>query len=103
MKHIYKHGERFQISKKLNGEWKYFGTYQTLSEAQHYRDELVKANWEVKWETDNSLRYLYQNKYGKWEIRHNGYWGVYNSLCDAKAERDLLELYGWEIEDACAA
>lgn len=37
---------RYKVQKSINGETKYFGTYDTLEEAKKRRDELIENGWE---------------------------------------------------------
>ena len=44
-KYVYWNGKRFYIRKNINGEKKYFGTYNTLNEALDERDKLIENGW----------------------------------------------------------
>lgn len=38
----------YEIQKQINGKSKYFGTYNTLEDAQTERDLLIKYNWDIE-------------------------------------------------------
>ena len=61
-KYIRKDGNNFKITKQINGEFHYFGSYSSLEEAIKNRDELVDNNWgEFHILKDNSLKYIVYN------------------------------------------
>lgn len=42
---ITKKGNKYEIYKTINGRKKYYGSFDTLKEAQKRRDELIVDNW----------------------------------------------------------
>lgn len=38
-------GNKYEIYKTINGRKKYYGSFDTLKEAQKRRDELIVDNW----------------------------------------------------------
>jgi hypothetical protein len=44
---IHKKRQKYAVRKTTNNQFKYYGTFNTLEEAQVFRDELVKNNWKI--------------------------------------------------------
>lgn len=45
-RNIYKHGKRYEISKRINNKTVHFGSYNSLAEAMKVRDKLKANNWQ---------------------------------------------------------
>lgn len=49
-KYIHHRRGRFEITRRIDGKTKYFGSYDSLKEAQKVRNELIMNDWGVSFE-----------------------------------------------------
>ena len=99
---------KYEIYKSINGRKKYYGSFDTLKEAQKRRDELIVDNWGYSFE-----EFPLQGKtpkYGKYITFHNGrfkvlkllnghqrFIGAFNTVDEAKKLRDFLIDNNWDL------
>ena len=103
---------KYRLIKRIDGQAKYYGTFDSYEEAVNVRDKYDKEGWPTiptKTKTrrpfDKSMRYIHKVKDNpvKYQITKlvNGrfkYFGTFNSLEDAQEERDLLIEWGWTYD-----
>lgn len=101
--YIRKERGRFIVSKIIDGELKYFGTYDTKEEAVKARDELWENNWQVEEEFGeekiDEYVYLVGDEYivkneinGSEEI-----FGTFKDMAEAIKFRNLCVRNNWKI------
>lgn len=109
MKYISKLNNKYCIYKTINGKNVYFGSFNTLEEAQKYRDFLVAHDWDLKYKKRkprkyNLPKYIYQKpgedtfiirKTINYQQVHIGY---YKTLQEAIHERDFYESINWDLD-----
>ena len=101
--YIRKERGRYIVSRIIDGELKYFGTYDTKEEAITARDELWEKNWEVNedYGEEKYDEYIYQvgdDYIVKNEI--NGVeeiFGVFNDSSEAIKFRNLCVRNNWKV------
>lgn len=105
---ITKKGNKYEIYKTINGRKKYYGSFDTLKEAQKRRDELIVDNWGYSFEEFPPQGRT--PKYGKYITFHNGrfkvlkllngqqrFIGAFNTVDEAKKLRDFLIDNNWDL------
>lgn len=106
--HIYYNGTCYFIQK--NG--KYYGSYNTIEEAEKAREVLKKHNWDNKYvkyrrKRKNPIsRYITRTKSGNYVItktidNKKVDFGTFHNLKDAEEERDELIRCNWDWELIC--
>ena len=113
MKYITKRKNGWAIQKNINGKLMSFGLYNTLEEAQHYRDYFVEHNWDMinrlefskrKNKKKKEPKNIYKCYGGRYEIckeiNHRKYsFGSYDTLEEAITARDYFVKTGWKINE----
>ena len=99
MKYIVKRNNKstivYRIRKYIDGKAEYFGTFQTLKEAQSYRDYLIQHNFDLGLKKENPLKYIRLVR-EFYEVRvsipgnYEFYVGRWKNLEDAIYERDAF-------------
>ena len=111
MKYIYKRKNGYAIQKVINKKVYSFGLYDTLEEAQYYRDYFIEHDWPMTKRLEFSKRKnknkkepknIYKAYGGVYEIRkeinHKKYsFGTYPTLEEAIKARDYFVKNGWKI------
>ena len=101
--YIRKERGRYIISKVIDGELKYFGTYDTKEDAITVRDKLLENNWKVEedYGEEKFDEYIYQvgDEYiVKNEINDvEEIFGVFNDSADAVKFRNLCMRNNWKV------
>ena len=72
-KHINKNGKAWSISRTVDGENLYYGTYPYLSTARRVRDLLVANDWDTR---KVRIRKKERNPLNRYIIRNGRYWEV---------------------------
>ena len=103
-KHISKHKWGFQIERKINGKYCYFGLGSTLIIALMKKDWVVANNWKKRYPTNYT--YISKRKNGKFQIvkRMNGKtenFGMFNTYEEAENEVKLLKQCNWDYDALC--
>ena len=107
-KHYHKRGNKFVITRKINGKYQSFGTYDTESEARAMVRKLWKYNWDINQlppELKNRIKRTptyYTCSNGKYQISkkigdtvHS--FGAYSSEEEAKEMVEELKKVDWDI------
>lgn len=101
---------KYCIYKTINKTCHYFGTFNSLEEAQIYRDFLVDHDWDLQYKKytrgphRNPSKYIsYGKKDNKYHLSKtirgvNTHFGSYNTLQEAVHERDFWESINWNID-----
>ena len=108
-KYIYKtRAEHYKIIKQINCKQLYFGTYQTLTEAQKRVEFLKQHQWDTQYITKkNNKTFIYPHtlKNGdthyyikKWVDGKFHSFGAYHTLKEAQERVKFLEQHNWSIE-----
>lgn len=102
-KYIVFEWNRFKVRKRINGKYKYYGSFKTLEEAVEYRDFIVKKGWSTNHKYVNPMRHIYKSNEHSWIVSKlvNGKvtcFGSFKSVEEAQKERDLLEKYDWNYD-----
>ena len=98
LQYIYKQGNKYIITKTINGKTQYYGSYTLLEDAVNQREKL-KKQWNKN--KDDKPRHKYIAKQGDKYIilkQLNGklrYFGTYTTLPEATQARDKLIKNGW--------
>lgn len=103
-KHISKHKFGFQIERKINGKYYYFGIGSTLIIALMKKDWVVANNWKKRYPANYT--YIFKRENGKFQIvkRLNGRtenFGIFKTLEEAKSEVELLKQCNWDLDALC--
>lgn len=110
-KYIRKVKNGYAIQKVVNKKLYSFGLYDTLAEAEYYRDYFIEHNWDMSKRLEFSKRKnkskkepknIYKAYGGMYEIRkeinHKKYsFGTYPTLEEAIKARDYFVKNGWKI------
>lgn len=107
-KHIRLVDNHYKVMKRIKGNYKTYGSFETLEEAVKYRDFIISKCWSTNYIYKNPMRHIYQNPRGrrKWYIEKqvNGKlinFGSFESLEECQKERDLLEKLDWDLDVWC--
>jgi len=105
---------KYNVSKRINNNQIYYGTFNTLEEAREYRDFLEEHDWNPEYRKivrkkrkhNTPMKYIH---YRKDKNNNPRYWiqksvngeilvfGTYDSLEDAMHERDFWESINWDM------
>lgn len=92
----------FNVQRRVNGKYRFFGSGKTLIEALMIKDWVEAHNWEKKYpkEVKCDEKYIYQKNSGTYTIQKqiNGklrYYGGFDNLEDAIRYRDFIICKGW--------
>ena len=102
--YIRKVKDKFVVSKVIDGELKYFGTYDTKEEAIKVREELLNNNWEIKEEIEeekiDAFVYLIGDEYiVKNEINgEEKIFGRFEEMAEAISFRNQCVKNNWVIK-----
>ena len=113
MKYILKRKNGWAIQKNINGKIFSFGLYDSLEEAQHYRDYFVEHDWDMVKRLEFSRRKnkqkpepknIYKCYGGGYEIRkeinhHRYFFGTYDTLEEAITAREYFVENGWKLNE----
>lgn len=102
------HG-KYSIQKRVNGQVIQFGRFDSLKEAEEYRDYCIENDWSLDCKISsehnraaNPYKHIYQNRYGYFIQKFNGvkhiYYGCFKKLEDALAHRDYCMRNDWSEE-----
>lgn len=104
-KYIHKHNTQFIVERKIKGEIKNFGTFDTIEKAIKRREELIDTNWG----TDGEISLSKTSTYGKYIHLNNGVFrvqktidgeplifGLFDTLNEATIARSILIENGWD-------
>lgn len=95
----------YVVSKIIDGELKYFGTYSTKEEALDVRNELIINNWEIEEYVEeeeeydinvyvkNDVYYVKKEVNGEWEV-----FGTFNDSIEAINFRNICIRKNWDVE-----
>jgi len=109
MKYISKLNKKYCIYKWCNGKNVYFGTFNTLKEAQEYRDFLINHDWDLKYRKRsprkyNLPKYIYKKPGGDMFIIRKTvdyqqvHLGYYKTLQEAIKEKEFYESINWDLD-----
>lgn len=101
----------YQVKKRINGKWEYFGYYKTEEEAKQVVSELKKVDWNVELLSDDvkalikpEVKNYSKLNTGKYLItktcdytQHN--YGCYDTEEEAAKIKDLLEENNWRLSN----
>lgn len=100
---------KYNISHVVDGEYTFYGSFDTVDEAEKMVSELIKANWNVNYlplEFKNKLNskpkyYTFNKKDNafvvqKWVNGEKVHFGYYKTEEEAKARVEELKKNGWE-------
>ncbi len=87
----------------------YFGTFNTLKEAQEYRDFLINHDWDLKYRKRsprkyNLPKYIYKKPGGDMFIIRKTvdyqqvHLGYYKTLQEAIKEKEFYESINWDLD-----
>ena len=104
-KFIHKNNNQFVVERKIKGEGKIFGTFDTIKEAIKCREDLIDDNWGV----DGEISLVRTSAYGKYIRLSNGLFridktidgellifGIFDTLDEATKARDILMENDWD-------
>lgn len=98
---------RFEVLKQKDGSSVSYGTFDTLTEAEHQVMLCKSFQWDIRLKPFDCKKYIRVREMTNDRIVYriekeiNGdtyYFGTFNSLDDAKYERDLLVLCDWNYD-----
>lgn len=92
--YIYAVGQRYEVSKTVNGEKYTYGAYHNLDDAIKVRDELISLRWRVNPDDYIGDMFIYPRNAG-WEVQKTIknktiHFGFFYNLDDARLVRDAL-------------
>ena len=99
--------DKYRVSKNVKGTTYYYGTYDTLEEAQQKIKEMEKINWKPPkrkrkpYDTSPENRYIQQHPSSKhyFVVKNGEHYGTFKTLEQAREERDWLIKNNWSYEN----
>ena len=104
-KFIYKNKDKFVVERKIKGELKTFGSFDTIEEAIKFREDLINDNWGIEGE----INLVREGTYGKYIRFINGIYkiektidgellsfGLFDTLDEAILARKILIENAWD-------
>lgn len=103
-KNISRHKWGFQIEKKINGKYHYFGFGTTLIIALMKRDWCEANNWKKRYPVN--YKYIFKRDNGKFQIvkRLDGKtetFGIFDTYEEAEEEVKKCKIVDWDLELLC--
>ena len=86
-KHINKNGKAWSISRTVDGENLYYGTYPYLSTARRVRDQLIENDWDTR---KVRIRKKERNPLNRYITRNGRYWEVRRTFTREDGTPELI-------------